>query len=157
MAVEWNLAELTVEELLSMAVILEEKGYDFYTALIENSPQRSVKNEIRFLCEEEAKHKAVFQDMLKKRGKPASGAPGAALEKILRQEIIIPLEDLLSSKKIASRDDALRFGVAMEKKSIELYTALAALPAAASLAEELAAIVAQEEGHLRTLTVMMAY
>jgi rubrerythrin len=57
MAVEWNLADFKVEDLLSMAVVMEQKGYDFYSAVIEKSPERRVKNEIRFLREEEARHK----------------------------------------------------------------------------------------------------
>ncbi len=157
MAIEWNIADFKVEDLLSMAVVLEQKGYDFYSAFSEKSPERRVKNEIRFLREEEAHHKTLIQDMLKKKGKSTSSKPGAALDKILHKEIIIPLEELLSSKKIESNNDALSFGAAMEQKSIDFYTALAALPAAASLAADIAAILTEEEGHLRKLTVMMAY
>ena len=157
MAVEWNLADFQVEDLLSMAVVLEQKGYDFYSAVIEKSPERRVKNEIRFLREEEARHKTLFQDMLKKKGKSASHKVSAALEKILQREVIHPLEELLSSKKIESNSDALGFGVAMEQKSIEFYMALAALPGAAPLASDIAAIINEEEGHKRKLNVMLAY
>jgi len=157
MAVEWKLGDFKVEDLLSMAVVLEQKGYDFYSAFIEKSPDRRVKNEIRFLREEEARHKTLFQDMLKKKGKSASSKPGAALDKIVQKEIIVPLEELLSSKKIESNDAALSFGAAMEKKSIDFYTALAALPDAASLASDISAIVTEEETHLSKLNVMMGY
>ena len=157
MALEWNVADFPVEDLLSMAAVMEQKGYDFYTEVIEKSPERRVKNEIRFLREEEARHKTVFLDMLKKKGKPASARVSGPLEKILQREIIVPLEELLASKKISSNSDALNFGAAMERTSIEFYRALAALPAAAALASELGAIIAEEEGHLRKLSVMMAY
>jgi rubrerythrin len=155
MALEWNVADFSVEDLLSMASVMEQKGFDFYTEVIEKSPERKVKNEIRFLREEEARHKAVFEDMLKKKGKPAKLSK--PLEKIVQREIIEPLEQLLSSKKISSNSDALNFGAAMERKSIEFYRALAALPAAAALAADIAAVIAEEEGHLRKLTVMLAY
>ena len=157
MPVEWDLTSYKVEDLLAMAVVLEQKGYDFYSAFIDKSPERRVKNEVRFLREEEARHKGVFQDMLKRKGKSITGKPGAALDALLQAEVIGPLEALLSSGKIESNDEALRFGAAMEKKSIDFYIALAALPGAVPLAAEIATVVAEEEGHLKKLTVMMAY
>jgi rubrerythrin len=157
MGLEWNVADFSIEDLLAMAAVMEQKGYDFYTEVIELSPERKVKNEIRFLREEEARHKTLFQDMLKKKGKSASGKVSAALDEILRREVLLPLEELLSSKKIESNSDALKFGAAMEQKSIEFYTALAALPGAAALGADLAAIITEEEGHKRKLAVMMAY
>ena len=157
MAVEWNLADFQVEDLLSMAVIMEQKGYDFYSAVIEKSPERRVKNEIRFLREEEARHKALFQDMLKKKGKSTSGKVSAALDVVLQREVIHPLEELLASKKIESNSDALSFGAAMEQKSIDFYKGLAALPGAATLGADLAAIITEEEGHKHKITVMLAY
>ena len=157
MAVEWNLADFKVEDLLTMAVVMEQKGYDFYSEVIDKSPERRVKNEIRFLREEESRHKTVFQDMLKKKGKSGSGKVSAALDAILQREVLLPLEQLLSTKKIESNSEALKFGAEMERKSIDFYKALAALPGAAALASDLAAIVTEEEGHLRKLNVMMAY
>jgi rubrerythrin len=157
MALEWNVADFTVEDLLTMATVMEQKGYDFYTEVIEKSPERRVKNEIRFLREEEARHKTVFQDMLKKKGKSVSAKVSGELEKILQREIIVPLEELRSSKKIASNSDALNFGAAMERKSIDFYRALAALPGAAALASDIGTVIAEEEGHLRKLSVLMAY
>jgi rubrerythrin len=157
MALEWNVKDFTVEDLLSMAAEMEQKGYDFYTEVIELSPERKVKNEIRFLREEEARHKTVFQDMLKKKGKSPSAKLSGALDAILQREVIGPLAELRASKKISSNSEALNFGAAMERKSIEFYKALAALPAAAALASDMEAIIAEEEGHLRKLSVMMAY
>jgi rubrerythrin len=157
MAGEWNLAEFKVEELLQMAVIIEQKGYDFYSAVIEKSPERRVKNEIRFLREEEARHKAVFQDMLKKKGKSASGKVSAALEVLLRREFADPLEELISSKKIESNKDALMFGVAMEQKIVDFYSVLKDMPGASPLTSELATVSAEDQAHVSKLTSMLEY
>ena len=157
MALEWNVKDFSVEDLLSLAAEMEQKGYDFYTEVIEKSPERRVKNEIRFLREEEARHKVVFLDMLKKKGKSPSAKLSGALNEILQREIIAPLAALHASKKIGSNSDALNFGVAMERTSIDFYKALAALPGASALAADIAAVIAEEEGHLRKLSVMMAY
>ncbi len=128
MAGEWNLAEFKLEDLLQMAVLVEQKGYDFYSAVIEKSPERRVKNEIRFLREEEARHKVLFQEMLKKKGKSASGRLSAALDALLRREFTDPLEELISSKKIESNAEALKFGVSMEQKIVDFYAVLKDLP-----------------------------
>ncbi len=157
MAEEWDLTGFKVEELLAMAVVLEQKGYDFYSAFIEKSPERRVKNEVRFLREEEARHKALFQEMLKKKGKSVSSKPGAGLEKMLQHDIVVPLEQLLASDAISSSHDALSFGAAMEKKSIDLYKALSALPGAEPIARDIMAIIAEEEGHIHKLSEMMAF
>jgi rubrerythrin len=157
MAGEWNLAEFKVEDLLQMAVIIEQKGYDFYSAVIEKSPERRVKNEIRFLREEEARHKVLCQDMLKKKGKSASGKVSAALDVLLRREFTDPLEELISSKKIESNEEALKFGIAMEQKIVDFYAALKDMPGAAPLAAELAIVSAEDLAHVSKLNAMLSY
>jgi rubrerythrin len=157
MAGEWNLAEFKVEDLLQMAVLMQQKGYDFYSAVIEKSPERRVKNEIRFLREEEARHKVLFQEMLKKKGKSASGRLSAALDALLRREFTNPLEELISSKKIESSEEALKFGVAMEQKVVDFYAVLKDLPGASPLAADLATVSTEDQAHVSKLNAMLSY
>ncbi len=157
MANEWNLAEFKLEDLLQMAVLIEQKGYDFYSAVIEKSPERRVKNEIRFLREEEARHKTLFQEMLKKKGKSASGKLSAALEALLRSEFTSPFDELISSKKIESSEDALKFGVSMEQKILDFYAVLRDLPGASPLAADLATVNAEDQAHVDKLNGMLSY
>ncbi|MGD0724781.1 MAG: hypothetical protein ABSB63_04385 [Spirochaetia bacterium] len=157
MAGEWNLAEFKVEDLLQMAVLMQQKGYDFYSAVIEKSPERRVKNEIRFLREEEARHKVLFQEMLKKKGKSASGRLSAALDALLRREFTNPLEELIFSKKIESSEEALKFGVAMEQKVVDFYAVLKDLPGASPLAADLATVSAEDQAHVSKLNAMLSY
>jgi rubrerythrin len=157
MADGWNLAEFKVEDLLQMAVIIEQKGYDFYSAVIEKSPERRVKNEIRFLREEEVRHKSLFQEMLKKKGKSASGKVSAALDVLLRREFTNPLEELISSKKIESNEEALKFGVSMEQKIVDFYAVLKDLPGAAPIAADLATVSAEDQAHVSKLNAMLSY
>jgi rubrerythrin len=157
MVSEWNLGEFKLEDLLQMAVLMEQKGYDFYSAVIEKSPERRVKNEIRFLREEEARHKTLFQDMLKKKGKSASGKLSAALEALLKREFTAPLDELISSKKIESNVEALTFGVGMEQKIIDFYAVLKDLPGASPLAADLATVSAEDQAHVSKLNGMLSY
>jgi rubrerythrin len=157
MANDWNLAEFKLEDLLQMAVLMEQKGYDFYSAVIEKSPERRVKNEIRFLREEEARHKTLFQEMLKKKGKSASGKLSAALDALLKREFTIPLEELISSKRIESSGEALKFGVLMEQKIIDFYAVLKDLPGAAPISGDLATVSAEDQAHVTKLNGMLSY
>ena len=157
MANDWNLAEFKLEDLLQMAVLMEQKGYDFYSAVIEKSPERRVKNEIRFLREEEARHKTLFQGMLKKKGKSASGRLPPALEAILRRELTEPMEELISSKKIESSEEALKFGLSMEQKVVDFYAALKDRPGAEVLATDLATVSAEDQAHVSKLNGMLSY
>jgi rubrerythrin len=156
MSLQWNVAEFSVEDLLSMAAAMEQAGFDYYNEVIQKATEPRVKNEVRFLRDEEALHKNVFQEMLKKKGKAAVTVSGA-LQQILQKEVITPLEEMRASKKISSNRDALNFGAAMERASIEFYKALAAQPAAAAMAPDINAVIKEEEGHLRKIAVLLAY
>ena len=157
MANEWNLAEFKLEDLLQMAMLMEQKGYDFYSAVIERSPERRVKNEIRFLREEEARHKTLFQEMLKKKGKSASGKLSAALEALLKREFTTPLDELISSKKIESSEEALKFGISMEQKIVDFYAVLKDLPGASAVAADLATVSTEDQAHVTKLNAMLFY
>ena len=156
MALQWNVADFSVEDLLSMAAAMEQAGYDYYEEIIQKTSEPRVKNEVRFLRDEEAQHKGVFQEMLKKKGKSAAKVSGA-LQQILQKEVITPLEEMRATKKISSNRDALSFGASMERTSIEFYKALAAQPAAAALVSDINAVIKEEEGHLRKISVLLAY
>ena len=44
-----------------VAVLIEQGGYDFYAQIGDRSESPRVKNEVVFLRDEEARHKAFFQ------------------------------------------------------------------------------------------------
>ncbi len=157
MAVEWNITSFQVDDLLQMAAIVEQKGYEFYSAVIDKSPERRVKNEIRFFREQEAQHKVVIQAMLKKRGKNVSGKVSQPLDAILRREFLAPVEELISSKKIEVSEEALKLGLSLEQKAIDFYTALKAMPGAESFAAELSAMITEEDGHAKKLSSMLGH
>ena len=156
MSLQWNVAQFNIEDLLSMAAAMEQMGFDYYDEIIRVTREPLVKNEVRFLRDEEALHKTVFQGMLEKKGRSAVKVSGP-LQQILQKEVITPLEEMRASKKMSSDRDALSFGATMERASIEFYKALAAQPSAAALASDIDAVIKEEEGHLRKITVLLAY
>ena len=61
----WELAAYPIEELFEMAAIVEQGGFDFYARLIARATDTRVKNELKFLRDEEGVHKAWFLDQLR--------------------------------------------------------------------------------------------
>ena len=157
MAVEWSIASFQVDDLLQMAAIVEQKGYEFYSAVIDKSPERKVKNEIRFFREQEAQHKIIVQTMLKKRGKNVSGKVRRPLDEVLRREFLAPVQELISSKKVEVSEEALKLALTLERKAIDFYTALKAIPGAESFVAELSTMITEEESHATKLSSMLGY
>jgi rubrerythrin len=155
MAGQWNLARFKLEDLYQMAVTVERKGYEFYGKLMEESGVDQVKNEMRFLRDEEAAHQSFFESELARRGMRAA-EPGPELDELLNREFLGPLQERLQDVEMLGTKDALRFGLALEQKSIDFYNALKAAHAA-TVTGDLDAIIAQEEKHKRKIKIILAY
>ncbi len=155
MALDWNLARFKLEDLYQLAYAVERKGYEFYGKLIDATDNDQVKNEMRFLRDEEETHQAFFAAELSKRGK-GPGSPGPELDSLLEKEFLGPLQKQLRDKTIAGFKEALHFGMELEQKSIDFYNALKAAHAA-TVAGDLDTIIAQEEKHKRKLKIILAY
>jgi rubrerythrin len=155
MAADWNLARFKLDDLYQVAVAVERKGCEFYEKLMEQSDVDQVKNEMRFLRDEEAAHQSFFEEVLAKRGKGA-GNPAPELDALLDREFLDPLRTRAQGPEAANMKEALRFGLKLEQKSIDFYNALKAAHAAA-VAGDLDAIIAQEEKHKRKIKIILAY
>jgi rubrerythrin len=152
----WELAVYPIEDLFEMAAIVEQGGFDFYARLIARATDARVKNELKFLRDEEAVHKGWFLDQLRSRGGAPRGSVTPRLQASLDSEFLEPLERIFSSGEVSNTDKTLRFGSALEQKSIDFYTALeGSLDSAQRTA--LSKIIAQEENHKRKLEVIRAF
>src|SRR3990172_6421545 len=101
MALDWNLARFKLEDLYQLAYAVERKGYEFYGKLMEASESEQVKNEMRFLRDEEETHQAFFAAELSRRGK-TPGTPGPELDSLLEKEFLGPLQGQLRDEKVSS-------------------------------------------------------
>lgn len=151
-----DLSKFQIEEVYQFAAEIEQGGFDFYGRLIEASDNTRVKNELKFLRDEEAEHKAFFLGELKKKGK-AAGKLGAGLEELLQKEFIRPLEEFYRAGKITKTVEALRFGMQVEQKTIDFYGDLDRQAQDAGFRRELAAIIAEEKKHKQKLNLILAY
>jgi rubrerythrin len=152
----WELAAYPVEDLFEMAAIVEQGGFDFYARLIARATDPRVKNELKFLRDEEAVHKAWFLDQLRSRGGAPRGSVTPRLQALLDREFLEPLDSMFSSGDVSNSDKTLRFGSALEQKSIDFYMALTESIGSAHRAD-LQRIIAQEEDHKRKLEVIRCF
>lgn len=152
-----DLSKYKIEEMFQFAVTIEEKGFDFYSKLIEASDNTRVKNELKFLRDEEAKHKAFFQDQLRKKGRAAGATINPELSTLLEGEFLKPLEEFYQAKKISRTDEALRFGMAVEQKTIDFYSEVKKQPAEPGFQKDLDVIIEEEKKHKQKLNIILAY
>ena len=151
-----DLSQFPIEEVYQFAVTIEQSGFDFYNRLIEASDNTRVKNELKFLRDEEAEHKAFFQGELRKKGK-GEVALGSGLTGILQDEFLKPMDEFYRAKKIAKAEEALRFGMAVEQKTIDFYADLRRQSKDPGLAKDLDAVIAEEKRHKQKLNIILAY
>ena len=151
-----KLSDFKIEEVFQFAATIEQGGFDFYVTLIAACDNIRVKNELKFLRDEEAQHKAFFLGELKKKGKgEVALSPG--LKGVLDAEFVGPMDEFYKAKKIARTDEALRFGAELEQKTIDFYAGLRKQTGDAAFLKDLDAIIEEEKKHKRKLNIIMAY
>jgi rubrerythrin len=151
----WSLEGATVEVLLEMAAIVEQGGFDFYARLTSRSFDPRVRNELRFLRDEEAVHKGWFLSQLRARG----GAPRGLLPDGLREELdrrfFVPMESVFAAESVDNQS-ALRLGSKLEGETIALFKLLLGVVGPEHSAD-LDRIIAEEERHRSKLEAIGAF
>ena len=151
----WSLGGVPAEELFEMAAVVEQGGFDFYARLTSRSGDQRVKNELRYLRDDEAIHKSWFLSQVRARGNRPCGSLPPALQKDLDREFLAPLEKALSSGAVTDIDEALRLGSELARKSIGLYKAMRKnVPP--DQQTELDGIIAAEESHRQKVDLLRA-
>lgn len=156
-AKSWDLSKFQAEDIYRMAITIEQGGFDFYNRIIDGSDDQRVKNEMKFLRDEEARHKAFFQKQLAGKGASEEKKIDPALQKLLESEFLKPLDDLYSSKKIGSNAEALRFGMDIEQKTVDFYSALKDKQGDAAFGKDLEVIIDEERKHKQKLNIILSY
>jgi rubrerythrin len=150
----WSFEGATVEVLLEMAAMVEQGGFDFYARLTSRSFDQRVRNELRFLRDEEAVHKGWFLSQLRARG----GAPRGLLPDGLREELdrrfFVPMESVFAAESVDD-DSALRLGAKLEGETIGLFESLRGF-VGSEHAAALDRIIAEEKRHRTKLGALGA-
>jgi rubrerythrin len=151
-----DVSKFQIEELFQFAATIEQGGYDFYGRLIQASDNKRVQNELKYLRDEEAQHKAFFLGELKKKGK-AEVKLNPDLNVVLEAEFIKPLDEFYKAKKISNNQEALRFGISVEQKTIDFYTDLLKQSTDPAFQKDLDTVIEEEKKHKRKLNLILAY
>ena len=149
----WNIENVSVEDLLELAAMVEQSGFDFYARLSARVDEPRMKNELKFLRDEKGLHRAFFLEQLRKRGAVPRGSVAPVLQEALDREFLRPMDRLFASPDIDDNDKRLSFGADLEQKAINLYGVMRSVLETAQQAA-LDRIIAQGEDHRRNLEVI---
>jgi len=139
-----HMAALTWEELIDLAVSMEEQGQAFYGGLAERSGSPETAQILRHLAEEEAQHAEIFRHGLT--GPPDGRVPDQAasyLEAIRKRTFFAEDEEAPVDPR-----KALALGIEAEKEAILFYTELAELITDEKTRVVLYGLLRQEKMHL---------
>jgi rubrerythrin len=120
---------LSPQEILKIAIKVEENGKKLYGILEEKAKDEEIKKIWRFLKEQEEEHRKVFQKMLENVGEYivyefSPGEYEAYLKAIASMYVFAPQLIEEKTKTLFKSDlEAVEFGIYIEKDSILVYSA----------------------------------
>ena len=118
------------QEILRIAVKVEEQGKKLYQILEEKAGSEQLKNLWHYLGEQEEVHRGIFQGMLERVGdyiidEFSPGEYQAYLEALASEYVFTPgIIEQKMREVFASDIQAVEFGIYIEKESILIYSAL---------------------------------
>ena len=121
---------LSPQEILRIAVKIEERGENLYAVLEEKADSEKLRKLRKYLEEQEELHRQIFQNMLEKIGDYIvyEFSPGEyeAYLRAISSKYIITQESIEKKTRelFASDIEAIDFAIGREKDSILAYTAL---------------------------------
>jgi rubrerythrin len=147
------------QEILKIAIKVEENGKKLFGILEEKASAEKIKSVWRYLKEQEEVHRKVFQDMLDNAGdyivyEFSPGEYEAYIKAIAASYIFTTrLVERKIKDGFASDQEAVDFGIHIEKESILTYTALREY-VQTSKQVILDKVIKEEKGHLVKLTAL---
>lgn len=117
------------QDILRIAIKVEENGQNLYQALENKETDKKLKELWRYLKEQEVEHRKIFQEMLDKVGdyivyEFSPGEYSAYMKAIASSYIFTQnLIEEKTKKLFKDSQEAIDFGIYIEKESILTYTA----------------------------------
>lgn len=147
------------QEVLKIAIQVEDHGKDFYSEMAQKSIDPKVKGLLSTLAAQEIAHASFFQSLLEKEGffsydPSVENEYDSYFDAIANEFVFTP--DLLSKRKsigFASDIDVLDFAIGMEKNAVLTYSAMKSYVCETEhcLLEK---IVAEEQAHYTLLSAL---
>jgi rubrerythrin len=149
-------------EILQMAIEIEEKGKVFYERIFAAVKDKKTRSVFRHLADEEVKHKALFQKMLRAADSTTFSSPYDPTEMMLyfkslvEQKVFPEAEGQHSAPELL--DDprvAVRIALSLEKDAILFFHEMQAVTAEGER-EWVDRIIAEERDHIRHILALKA-
>jgi len=154
-----DVASLTIDQVLSIAIQLEQDGIAFYKAASEKAHSKRLRDVLNILADDEVEHKLTFQGMAAEMGFGLSGGEHSsrtsrqAMESLIEAGIFPrPEERDTAIASLHSAAQALRFGIKVEKGSVAFYDSAAKASTFQDIRQTFDRIADEEREHVRLLT-----
>ena len=151
---DFDLSGYGSDDVYKIAVVLEDEGFKFYNKIIDAADETRVKNEVKYLRDEEVRHKSLFQKLVKDK---SSAMDDEKLRVFIQKEFIEPTLEYFEGDKVKKASDALRFGAVLEQKSIDFYTEMKKKETDAGVLEGIGKIIEEEKKHMKKIYIILSY
>ena len=147
---EIKIYDFDAQECFRIARKLEEESIGFYKGLLEKLPQakNGIKDVIGKMLQEEELHLAFFRDLLEKYH---DSDDSDMLEEMVDSKVISPLSRANLEEVLCNREEAIKLGLAVEKRSVEFYEKLLENTEDRAGREALQKIISEEIRHSERL------
>jgi rubrerythrin len=145
-------------EAYKIARKMEKDGIEFYQKLKEQNFSPAVSQALGFLLSEEKKHLKLFEEKLSDlRQTKEDGFEEESLVDFVDTKVFAPFDSLNNLERyITDKTKALKLGTAIEKSSINFYTACFDNLKNESVKKDLNLIIKEENSHLAILENLLS-
>ncbi|MDI3473244.1 MAG: hypothetical protein PWQ48_1525 [Thermotogaceae bacterium] len=147
---------MMVDDVISLAIKLEEDGYEFYSKVSQNFQQERLKESFDFLAKQELKHAEVFRKMKNSDDKDLSNTwdeNEAYISTFVSSSVFPDVRELLKNIENLKVIDLLKFAIDVEKNTLIVYYELLEKIKDKKALKE---IINEEKKHLEMLTKISA-
>ncbi len=139
---------MKTQEMLDIAIRMEEEGYDFYKQAEGRTKDKFGKAMFSFLAEYEVHHKALLE-RLKKNILPITADLDIPLPKVRLKSVFAEAKKNIGEHVPPTADDikALSFGMEKEKESFRMYESAAKDASEPAVKAMFSRMAAEEEEH----------
>lgn len=143
---------MMVDDVISLAIKLEEDGYEFYSKVSQNFQQERLKESFDFLAKQELKHAEVFRKMKSSSDEDLNSTwdeNEAYISTFVSSNVFPDVGELLKNVENMKVVDVIKFAIDVEKNTLIIYYELLEKIKNKKVLKE---IINEEKKHLEMLT-----
>ncbi len=157
-----DVSALSLEEVLTIAIRLEEEGIEFYKAASEKAHSKPLREALDHLIVQEVEHRLIFQGIARDFGmewtpKRSASVISPRITQALVEAAVFPLPEERNSAiaSLHSPAQVLRFAIQVEKGSVLFYDLAAKAARSENVRDAFTKVLAEERKHVRFLAAQL--